>query len=271
MGSLRAKQASYIEIVKAIQAGALQPLTRDDLVWAEAFIHNYSMFTTAEVQAWLKRRYCDSACELFLPFDETSGQSAFDLSGNGNTGTATGTTIVDGVFGKARSFNGSSDFVDCGSGASLDILSKFTFEAWIKRGADKNSYIFDQRVSGVIHGYLAGIYQADNLVAFMVEGGSGGLKVKSSSVIPLDEWKYIGLVNNNKAVSIYIDGKLDNTGAFSENPSTGTKDTQIGRYFGAGDYWFQGLIDEPRIYSRALSADEMYLHYLAGALKLGLI
>lgn len=42
--------------------------------------------------------------------DETSGSTVADTSGNDNTGTTTGTTIVDGKFGKARSFNGSSDY-----------------------------------------------------------------------------------------------------------------------------------------------------------------
>ncbi len=43
--------------------------------------------------------------------NETSGSSVADASGNGNNGTAAGTTIVDRRFGKARSFNGTGDFI----------------------------------------------------------------------------------------------------------------------------------------------------------------
>lgn len=45
---------------------------------------------------------------------------------------ATGTTIVDGSFGKARSFNGTSDYIDVGTGLGIGWTSSFTIEAWAK-------------------------------------------------------------------------------------------------------------------------------------------
>lgn len=53
------------------------------------------------------------------------GDSLVDATGNGNNGTATGTTVVNTEFGKARNFNGTSDLISCGTG-TMPSISKFT-------------------------------------------------------------------------------------------------------------------------------------------------
>src|SRR3990172_1484344 len=64
--------------------------------------------------------------------DEESGQNVADSSSNHYDGTATGTTIVDGQIGKARSFNGSSDLIDTVDMNELDGATAFTIAAWVK-------------------------------------------------------------------------------------------------------------------------------------------
>lgn len=70
---------------------------------------------------------------LLLHFDEGSGSKANDSSGSGNNGLITGAQWVDGRFGKALSFDGEDDFVDCGHNAVFDFGDKtdFTIECWI--------------------------------------------------------------------------------------------------------------------------------------------
>ena len=68
-------------------------------------------------------------------FEETSGTGAYikDATANANNATPTGTTVVDGIFGKARSFNGTSDYVNIGSSA-MSGTNNFTIECldlWI--------------------------------------------------------------------------------------------------------------------------------------------
>src|SRR3989338_5670085 len=68
----------------------------------------------------------------YWKMDETSGQSAADSSGLANTGTATGTTIVAGQYGSARSLNGSSDYIRVEDNSSLDFgTGNFTATGWI--------------------------------------------------------------------------------------------------------------------------------------------
>jgi hypothetical protein len=65
-------------------------------------------------------------------FDESSGTTAADSSGSGNTGSLiNGPVWTSGQIGNALSFDGSNDVVNAGSSASLDDLPALTLSAWI--------------------------------------------------------------------------------------------------------------------------------------------
>ena len=65
-------------------------------------------------------------------FDEGSGTTVTDLSGNGNNGTLANTTwAATGKYGKALSFNGTSSRVTIPDSASLHLTSGMTLEAWV--------------------------------------------------------------------------------------------------------------------------------------------
>src|SRR4029453_5416943 len=69
-------------------------------------------------------------------FNEGSGTTVNDASGNGITGTVHGTTwTTGGKYGNALSFNGSSSYVDLGNPALLQITGSMTWRAWVKAAA----------------------------------------------------------------------------------------------------------------------------------------
>ena len=247
MGSLRAKQASYIEVMKAIQLGQLQGLTRPDRLLAS--------------QIWntLNKMEYDPDLKLYLPFDEASGATAHDFSGNANTGTATGTTVVSGVFGKARSFDGEDDEVDVGTDSSLTVTDiSFSLEVWLKTTSSAEVVVFSKDSSH----YCCLV--ATHLAVRAETHKSGTVAVND------DIWHYATYVIDRlgDTISLFVDGILDVSASYGlgDWPTTQT-------YIGSrkGSLFFPGYLDEIRFYSRILTADEIYLHYLAGALKLGLI
>ncbi|RLI91232.1 MAG: hypothetical protein DRO95_04750, partial [Candidatus Altiarchaeales archaeon] len=80
--------------------------------------------------------FYDDSLVLALNFNNNSaiGENsthAVDISKYGNDGTIYGATWTDGKFGKALSFDGVDDYVDCGNDSSLDITDAITIEAWI--------------------------------------------------------------------------------------------------------------------------------------------
>ena len=74
-------------------------------------------------------------------FDEGSGMTVTDASGNSNSGTAVGSTwSSSGKYGKALSFNGTSSRVTIPDAASLHLSSAMTLEAWVRPSAVTNKW-----------------------------------------------------------------------------------------------------------------------------------
>src|SRR6185295_4626702 len=74
-------------------------------------------------------------------FDEGSGSTVSDASGNGNTGTISGATWSSaGKYGSALSFNGSSGRVTIPNASSLQLSSGMTLEAWVNPAAVSSTW-----------------------------------------------------------------------------------------------------------------------------------
>ena len=259
MGSLRAKQGSYIEILKAIQAGGLQGLTRPDRLLAS--------------QVWntLNKMEYDSTLKLYVPFDETSGSTAHDLSGNANTGTATDTTIVDGVFGKARSFDGVDDYVTAANLACITKSGTYTIEMWLyptSAAPSSTATILENSHDTSDRNAIAITSHTPPYITFGYYDGTSWYS--AAGTVSLDQWHHIAARDIAGALSIYIDDVLHAVATAPYGSGDSTK-LWIGRDGGPVRDYYEGRVGGVRVYSRALSADEIYLHYLAGALKLGLI
>jgi hypothetical protein len=224
----------------------------------------------------------------YWKFNEGSGTTAADSSGYGNTGTLyNGPTWVDGKFGKALSFDGIDDYVEVPYNTNLyPGAGSWTAEAWIKTSAYKDMAVVGSPEStGDNAEWILAVwinpYPGGNLVANIyfanTSGFNSGKYVDVYGTTPLNDssWHHIAGVRDTtlKKVFIYVDGKLENS---VDEPTTWnvtyTNNIRIGRavveYDGTNpEAWFQGLIDEVRIYNRALTEEEIKAEYFA-ALKL---
>ncbi len=199
-------------------------------------------------------------------FDEGSGSTAKDSSGYGNNGTISGASytsetphkIVGSGAGKYALSFGGSGYIDCGNGASLNITGEITLEAWIKTSDWGPGYrgIVAKNLSDNTPWALR-INNTKQVIFNMNPSGQSwtlDLRFPQSSVD--GQWHHLVATYNGSVGAIYQDGKLINTQTvnFSINPAVGDN-VEIGG--GA----FNGLIDEVRIYSRALTSAEIQKHY----------
>lgn len=189
-----------------------------------------------------------------------------DWSGNGNTLTFNGTTLTtdkNGVADKARSFNGSSDYITSsyngigGTGArsiSFNMCTSQQKQQGICRYGEVNTgEKYTIRIDN------------NNNYAIRVEV-SGGYLVSSTNVCD-GNWHHVVVVfpENSTNVTehlIYVDGVLESVGdskSQTMNTST-TNNFKIGGSFLHSLY--EGVLDEVRIYSRALTDIEVYMLYL---------
>jgi hypothetical protein len=196
-------------------------------------------------------------------FSEGAGTTVTDASGKGHTGTISGATwTATGKYGKALSFNGSTSFVDLGNAADFQVTGSMTWSAWIfatANPADDGQIVSKSSGPGWQlktspdtgpHTFGVGI-SAD---------GSSLTQRYSTTVRQLNTWYHVTGVYDAAArtLNIYVNGVLDNgvlLGTVPASQYNATQNVNIGRR--TGGYYFQGTIDELRIYNRALSQAEI--------------
>jgi len=217
-------------------------------------------------------------------FEEQNGVIAHDTSGNGNNGTIHGATwkvsgrpnhgIIYGATrvnglgsGRALSFDGEDDCVDIGITdiSDLGITNELTVIVWVYPEEYKIQDIVSKNYTCFSCRLL------DNQkIAFEIttENGYRGLVVGSYS---LNEWIFIAYRYNGEKLTIFKNGeKLLPEKSWSGNLSDNTKPLTIGArppHF----RHFKGVIDEVRIYNRALSEEEIRQRYYYSLWKYGLI
>jgi hypothetical protein len=182
--------------------------------------------------------------------------TAKDVSGNGHDGIKNGTICVDGLRSKALSFNGTSDFISSSSNNIPIANSARTISALVKPIVPTGGPIIgwgpvltacNKACYLILNG--TGFY----LVGWCVENDLGG----PANVLP-NIWYYVTATYDGTIWRLYVNGGEVANKALSWD----TIRTDI--YIGSDDRglsFFNGLIDDIRIYNRALSASEVQQLY----------
>ncbi|MHC4702695.1 MAG: LamG domain-containing protein, partial [Planctomycetota bacterium] len=203
--------------------------------------------TNAELVGWWK-------------FDETSGDTVFDSSGNGNDGTITGTTQwePDGMRGGALAFDGSQSYVTIPNGGDLTLINKgdFTITMWFKQDVVTGiANLLQQTDVGGTGRTLLLADAATGIRTFL-----GGTSTVSDVIEEEGVWYHVAMVVTEEGatdtVHFYIDGQA--TGTPAAVPSEDCEgDYLIGTDKGLAGRWITGLVDDLRLYNHALSDVEV--------------
>lgn len=213
------------------------------------------------------RKAAPPAAELVAIWrlDEGSGTLATDCSGNGNTGTLTnGPVWTAGRTGQALAFDGLDDHARAASTRGLNLSSAITLAAWVKPDALSNFYsnVVVKGVSGQ-RGYGLN-FQWDKLNFVKV----GVEDVTSTIAFTLGSWQHAAVTWEAATgeVKFYRNGVLAETLRRPQavNAPMDQDALTIGSWPDPGTTLFQGVIDQVRIYSGALSATEVQELYNSG-------
>jgi Concanavalin A-like lectin/glucanases superfamily/Domain of unknown function (DUF1929)/Bacterial Ig domain/Glyoxal oxidase N-terminus/Fibronectin type III domain len=194
-------------------------------------------------------------------FNEGSGTSVADATGNGHTGTISGAIwTTQGRFGQALSFPGSSSWVTVSDSALLDLTTGMTLEAWVNPtalGTSWRNVIIKERAAGEIYNLYA---HTDALVptAFVVTAAAPNSPagVSGGTQLALNTWSHLAVTYDGTALRLYVNGTQVGSRALSGALLASTGALRIGGNSLWGEF-FQGSIDEVRIYNRALSPAEL--------------
>ena len=189
-------------------------------------------------------------------FDEGSGATVTDASGNGNTGTVNDTTwSTTGKFGGALKFNGTNSLVTIPDSASLHLSTGMTLEAWVDPSTVSSAWR-DVVYKANDNFYLEATSTNGSLPdAGMIAGGSYG-DAFGTAKLTASAWAFLTETYDGSALKLYVNGtqvaSTPHTGAIT----TSTSPLQIGGDSLYGQY-FAGLIDNVRVYNVALTAAQI--------------
>jgi len=216
-------------------------------------------------------------------FDEGVGSTVYDTSGNGNNGTLTnGPTWATGKIGKALSFDGSDDYVDCGSGSLLNVIDgsddyvdcgsgsllnvtgALTLEAWVKPNSFSNyDTIVGNEADSGRSGYR--LFSYNGLALRLNESTT-----VSGSDLTDGVWQHVAAVFiPSTSITLYINGQ-QNTRSTTNIPASITSSPSNvwigGRVgdIGLPSRNFNGLIDQVRIYDYARTPAQIAWDYNRG-------
>lgn len=220
----------------------------------------------------------------YWPFDgNTTNWSTgrtFDLSSQANnlalSFMSTSTSPSAGKIGQAFKFNGTSNCItgpDISPLVTLDSTASYWFKE-TKKQASNNPLTTGQNHAGDTFAFLNFSNQG-NPIANVASFTNGSTTASMSSFNPGITWhQFIATRSSTTGViNLYLDGVLGATATGGTGPinlgSSLNKTLQIGaRCTGSANY-FSGTIDDVRIYSRALSAQEVALLYASGQAQIG--
>lgn len=251
------------------------------------FLDKTMVFNYARTAAQVALDYNKGGPVGHWKLDECQGTVANDSSGNSNTGTITigasgedtvgtcstsSTAWGSGATGKRNyslSFDGTDDYIDVGN-MNLDGYTGITIAAWIKP-VDFGAYneIFDNN-NGAAHISTLRTQITTGNVQFLTRNSSDtDASITSASAVAAGSWSYVVGVYNGTDLRIYINGVLDGTpvsqtGVLKAN-AVNTK--KIGVNGGGGSQFFDGQIDDARIYNYALTATQIKTLYTGGAIN----
>ncbi len=191
-------------------------------------------------------------------FDEGAGSTALDSSGHGNHGAIYGNPAwVDGYDDytntRALDFDG-FNFVDCGLADIFNVTDQITVAAWIRVN------VFEQTDQAIVSkGENVWRLVRNGLTTDQLRFDCGGQAIGSTNVND-GQWHHAVGMSDGATVSLYVDGILDGsaggTGSIPTDPNLTLWIADTNRP-GSGPQAWNGVIDDVRIYNKALTQQEI--------------
>ena len=206
----------------------------------------------------------DDSCVLHLPMNEDEGSVVYDHSRYGNNGQIVGANWTQGKFGKALSFDGVDDYVEVPDSAELRPgTGEFSVFLWVYPPAtiinDYPEFIRKEDTTTAAHYHILGLLKDSwPTISLGKIQDANGNKAEVFYTIETEKWVFLGFTWKPPTLRVYYNGEEIES---YTNTAIGEVAPDDPIYIGKQ---LNSLIDEVRIYNRALSEEEiksLYLYY----------
>lgn len=182
----------------------------------------------------------------YWPVTESSGTNIKDYSGNENNLLCTDIAYVEGKFGNAVNFNGTSSQLDVSKNNYFFQKNEFTISMWISSEDYDDVMIFGTSLASV-----SIIQNGTSLRIMIMDKDENNSWIDIPNILVFNTWMYLTLTYENDSMYLYLNSNLVESFAVPNGVSSAVDDL----IFSWGDW--RGLLDEIRIYDRALSQEEI--------------
>jgi hypothetical protein len=179
-------------------------------------------------------------------------------------------SITTGKYGKGLEFDGMDDYVDLGNDTSLNLgTGDFTFIVWEKSHASSYTnttvLLSNQPENANWNGYVCGV---KNTTFFYTVQNGQATSINGIHDVTDNTWHHIAFVRKGSNISLYVDAAFDTGKTGTVRNVTNNKDACFSFENRTDWYHFDGVLDEPQLYSRALGRDEINASYNNGVYRL---
>ena len=191
---------------------------------------------------------------LYYSFDERSGRTVFDKSGNNRHGKIFGAKRINGKNGQALSFDGKNDYIDAGT---FDPATKnMTIAVWINwRGPNSKHQVVVAKRDSFNQKDMRWQLIRDKRRGILFQ--SANRTAKFDQDIPFKrKWFHMAVTKEAGKITLYINGKRASTSSMFFGSDRKAR-VLVGNSEVGGNDPFYGAMDELRIYSRALSSQQI--------------
>src|SRR5262245_23371352 len=203
-------------------------------------------------------------------FNEASGSAVTDLSGQGNNGTiVNGAALAPARNGNGVWLDGIDDYVNLGNPVSLRLTGSMTLSAWINSTAfpvDDAAIMSRRQSSSIGYQLDTTVDTGSRTIGFKITDSSGNNIARyGATALAVNTWYHVAGVYDatHRTLTVYLNGQVDNGPLVGSVPATQRNSNQnvnLGRRPGVpGTFNFTGLLDDVRIYNRALSQAQIQL------------
>lgn len=197
--------------------------------------------------------------------------NANDESVNSNNGIVNGATLTTDRFGDTNSayhFDGVDDLIDFGDVDILDNAPEATISIWIRYSNHTDFYDPFIAKGPIAAGNPYHINRSSSeIIGASFQGTGGASAAETSNQADDGNWHHVVATFKNKEVKIYIDNILSSIPAGSDCTNIKNDSNPLTLGFNQGptrQFWYEGDIDEVRIYNRALSETEIQTLFQEG-------
>ncbi len=189
-------------------------------------------------------------------FEENSGAAIVDASGQGNHGTIKeAVRITSGRYGKALKFDGVNDWITVNHSDSLDLSTGMTLEAWVypQDLTIGNTVIVKETFGGAVYN----LYASEDVIQPVSSFNDGQYRIITGpDPLPENQWTHLVATYDGLIQRLYVNGVEVAKQSRKSLINASSGELRIGGNSIWGEF-FKGLIDEVRIYNRALTNTEV--------------